>query len=514
MKMMVLLLVGFVVLAVLVACDFTPDVSLATTDNEQPQLELMRAELLALQHLETCHVLTVEELKIRLLPFLGSGLGRSGGGSEIVVAGVERHMVPFEGGFVQRRRCCIQISDIPFYVFTLENQVAQSQGFALASGDSRVGCIFAVVEYGEIDMDIPFMRMFFSLLAVYVAESIYIFNNVTAEDIRAAVERRDEIDHLDARLAAPRSSVPQNAVGPLLRTAWNQREPYWYVINSIYGRQPGNKYLVGCVAVAVAQIMTFHGSPVGPEWTIQEPRNGRNIGSFTDPRNGETIYFRDIRYNWTDIRSARHARSLPWNLQREIGVLMFEVASRPNLNMNYGPAPKGSGAFDSAVPRTFQNMGFHSPPLENYNFSRIRASIDAGRPVYISGSRHRPILGVIPTGSGHAWVIDGYFIQGGVQFVHSNLGWGGTSNGWYRSGVFDTGNVPGATQMIPDPRCSSGCTPGCIPGCTPRCIAGCYLGNRDRPGSPGLTPDIIPGGPVYRYLLRIIPQIARRLGRE
>ena len=45
MKKTILLMAGFVVLAILVACDFTHDISLATTDNEQPQLELMRAAM-------------------------------------------------------------------------------------------------------------------------------------------------------------------------------------------------------------------------------------------------------------------------------------------------------------------------------------------------------------------------------------------------------------------------------------------------------------------------------------
>ena len=199
MKKTALLLVGIVTRIVLGACNFSADVSLDTTDSESPQLareeepQLTRAEILALQHMEESHEITQEELQARLLPFLGNGLGRSAGGTQSVVVGVERHMSVIENGFTQRGRSGMRASEIPFYVFTLEDPIAQTQGFALASGDARIGCILAVVEYGEIDVNNPFHQIFFSQLNEYILETIEIYNNITAEDIQAAAERREEI---------------------------------------------------------------------------------------------------------------------------------------------------------------------------------------------------------------------------------------------------------------------------------------------------------------------------------
>ena len=474
MRKIGLWLIASVVLAVLVSCGAS-GVSLDAIDDGQPQLsqppQLTRAEILALQHLEVNHEITVEELQARLRPFLGGGLGRSAMGTQSVVAGVERHVLTIEDGFVQRGRSDMRVSEIPFYVFTLENEADQTRGFALASGDARVGCIFAVVEYGEIDTDIPFNRMFFSMLVDYVAESVYLFNSVTVDDIQAAIERRDEIAGFATRSNA-RLTVPQNAIGPLLRTTWDQGAPYSDVINSIYGLQPRDGFVVGCVAVALAQLAAFHRHPARPLPVIRDPRYGRFISSFIHPHFGSTVSFSDLTYDWSSMTIARRASNLfSGQHQMLVGVLMFEIAS--NANMNFGT----SQSVTNVTAGLLQNMGFRTPTMDPYNMMGINASIRAGRPVYITGMRRNSNVG-------HAWIIDGFFLSGLNFFVHCNLGWGGLSDGWYRSGVFDTGNVPIPTQR----------PPWCI-------------GDRDRPGGYLEPPWVWVGGPAYNYNLWIWPDI-------
>jgi hypothetical protein len=467
-----LLLAISVILAVLGACDFTLDTSPVAIDNEQSQLHLTRAEILALQHLEASHERTQEELQVLLTPFLGGGdLARSVGGSGIVIAKVERHIVPFEDGFVQRGRSAMPMSEIPFYVFTLENQDMQTQGFAIASGDTRVGCILAVVEYGEIDLDIPFLYMFFSMLGDYVMESIEIFNSVTTEDIQAAIKRRDEIASMTAaRMIQP---AAQSVIrGPMLVTAWGQGHaptsahpwgnPYWDVINAIYERQnhnPLDKYVTGCWPVAIAQIMAFHRHPARPASTIRDPRDGRSITSFADPyAQGRTVRFADMRYNWGGPQGGMTTQKRGIWLDgpsrderlREIGVLMFEIASRNNLDIDYGTRggrsgdKNGSFIFNrsTVVPRTLGNMGYRTNETNirfiNYNLATVQASIRVGRPVIIRGDTTRDTTtNTVKYSGGHAWIIDGYRTINGVTHIHCDLGWSGQSNGWYYSGVFD-----------------------------------------------------------------------------
>ena len=47
---------------------------------------------------------------------------------------------------------------------------------------------------------------------------------------------------------------------------------------------------------------------------------------------------------------------------------------------------------------------------------------------------------------GHAWVVDGYIdeVKNNVHsyYLHCNWGWGGTSNGYYLSDTFNSGDGP------------------------------------------------------------------------
>jgi hypothetical protein len=103
------------------------------------------------------------------------------------------------------------------------------------------------------------------------------------------------------------------------------------------------------------------------------------------------------------------------------------------------------------------------------------ASIDQKKPVYVSASDTKTtkkeyqwwdIFHWFPKTiieyKGHAWVIDDYRIRTmvvpvlltvgpasipmSVYQVHCNLGWGGGSNGWYQSGIFDTRKGAGPVE--------------------------------------------------------------------
>ena len=432
---------------------------------------LTRSEVLALEHLKDSHEITQGELEAKLLAFLGDSGSRNAFGAS-AITGVEVHGAVFEQGFA-RNAGGAPVNEIPFYVFNLENGAAGTKGFALAGGDSRVGDLFAVVEDGELDADHPFFQVFFANLDDYILESMEVYNKVTPDDIRAASSRQAAVE---------RSAVEARATIRELKmeTRWGQGvssdkgiTTYNDVIASVYGQ----RYYAGCVAVAVAQIMAYHRYPKKPEPTIVEPKNGRILASFLDPYVGKQMKFEDVEYDWTLMAS----KSAPSRLEgwRGIGVLMLEVASRKNLNMDYQPGE--STAYSENVPRTFRNMGYrNASSLMPYDFNTIRASIDAGSPVYARGDETRTTTVTTTTtqvktpwwnifkkydtvttttttvsyDGGHAWVIDGYrflpvsllFFTHSFPMVHCNLGWNGNDNGWYYSGVFDTNRVPIPTR--------------------------------------------------------------------
>lgn len=192
------------------------------------------------------------------------------------------------------------------------------------------------------------------------------------------------------------------AVDPLLQTAWGQGSP----LNNLYAGHD-----IGCVTVAMAQIMKFHQFP--------------------------------YQYVWGNIP----------NNQANTNILIADLVSALGINPNQDQV---GVAIDKAktVFESFQ----YSVTKKSHNASDVENELTLReRPVYMRGTNSS-------TGSGHAWVCDGvsktkyetsYFIecrQGGAgsyyyympespnsiestgnSKFHMNWGWNGNGDGWFLS---------------------------------------------------------------------------------
>jgi hypothetical protein len=156
--------------------------------------------------------------------------------------------------------------------------------------------------------------------------------------------------------------------GPLLTTAWNQNWPYNASCGP-YG-SPANptldsipvNYPVGCVAVAMGQIMRYHQKPA----LVTSPTNHK--------------------YNWNNM-AVSPTSSVPV-LIRAIGV---------DVDMNYNPYSLG-GSWSTLwnAMMAFSSYGYSEAALSfSHDAVRVRTNINANKPVMMSGT----------SGSvGHAWV--------------------------------------------------------------------------------------------------------------
>lgn len=133
---------------------------------------------------------------------------------------------------------------------------------------------------------------------------------------------------------------------PLLKTTWGQGYGY--------NKYVPNYYPVGCVAVAVGQIMKYHEFPKSYAWAEML------VDRFTDA----TAKF------------------------------LYEVA----LGVNMDFQEDGSGAFTKDAHRFLSDIGYTSN-LVKYDAWEVVRSIERNRPVYIDGVNSR--------NSGHAFIADG-----------------------------------------------------------------------------------------------------------
>lgn len=208
---------------------------------------------------------------------------------------------------------------------------------------------------------------------------------------------------------------------PLLKTYWYQSSPY----NNTIAYHKGNGTKVGCVAIAVGQIMAYH---------------GKNTQKTT--------------YDWnkildnTKIKQPGGAADFLWDVAQ-------------GVKMNYGTS--ASGASDQDAAYYFRDSGYRisgwfnwigTYVIDNYDFDTVKNELNNYRPVYLTGYRNKHDWVFFYTYSGgHAWIADGYKIierykkiktdtgiYGSITYrttkrttkmIHMNWGWG---SGQYKGG--------------------------------------------------------------------------------
>jgi hypothetical protein len=235
------------------------------------------------------------------------------------------------------------------------------------------------------------------------------FMNDIADQIHYAVENNlvNQEYTQEWRTLIERSFVPENRdrdVNPLLTCNWNQ-DYSWNLECPEDNAGPGGHVYVGCVAVAMAQIMYYWEYPTTPTGSH----------GYTHPDYG--YLFEEFgNYNFNSMNNS-YATSQTRTLLYHCGVA---------VNMDYGP--DGSGANTNYAENALKYYFDFS--LETEMFVRdhfeqsvwedmLRTELEAGRPMYYAGQANP---------YGHAFNIDGYQ---NTNYFHLNWGWSGYQNGYF-----------------------------------------------------------------------------------
>lgn len=197
-------------------------------------------------------------------------------------------------------------------------------------------------------------------------------------------------------------------INQFVPTKWDQGNPYNKFCPLV--GDPARKAWVGCVAVAVGQILAKHRAPTSI--------NGHDL-------------------NWDKMLAGPSANDLTdegvdyvARLLREVGIL---------CNMNYGVNGSGSNYYNAWL--ALKEMGFTESKTSN-NKDAALESLKLHGPVYMKAHDL--------SNGGHAWVMDGYQEVETVwyavypksnrrikdsssitKYAHMNWGWGGYGDGYY-----------------------------------------------------------------------------------
>ena len=195
--------------------------------------------------------------------------------------------------------------------------------------------------------------------------------------------------------------------GPLLKTSWDQGCSYNNLFEYCSTSSNCNKQWVGCVPVAMSQVMRYWAKPNS--------------------------------YNWAAMAS-NYGTS-------QTQALMLAVAQAVQTKNGCESSPAQSDNIAGAM----NNLGYNAVKTDNFNHSLILQQLNWNRPVILCGGRKKDGISWSMYTNGHCWVADGYQlfqscerIDGqniSFQFLlyHMNWGWGGYANGYFSCTNFNPG---------------------------------------------------------------------------
>jgi hypothetical protein len=309
-----------------------------------------------------------------------------------------------------------------FYVFKIEDR----DGFVITSAQDFTKPILAYSLNNSINFSNLSPELRFILDGYTNQIDFGIENNAIATE---EISRKWQ----DLRIPTSNRTSVTDAVGPLILTKWNQEGVY----NDLCPSNSTGQAAVGCVAVAMAQVMKYY----------NYPEQGYGTKSFYD-NSPPLTHYANINYT---------TQTYDWNSMplegtepnEELAKLMYHCGH--TVEMDWGTDGSGtqSGLITTALINYFRyddgayEHSKYNYWTGNYNYTdaqwelMIRNELDALRPIVYSGSSSEG-------GAGHAWNCDGYESDDvGGYLYHMNYGWGGYGDGYFALDDLVAGVVPG-----------------------------------------------------------------------
>lgn len=270
---------------------------------------------------------------------------------------------------------------INLYTFSLETN--GKTGFAIVSGDERIGEVYAYVENGSLadTTYIKGMAYMISSIPDICERNLYKY----AED--CITTKSFEEGYFDT----------SEFNGNLIKTEWSQDEPYNWGTPS-----PTCKYYpAGCGVIAVAQIVAYY---------KKCNKNFDFNALTTDPI---------IKTN-----SSSYLKNEVANFVAYIGKQCHADYSCKVTNTYMQ-----SGCMEAFTQFGYKHTSsFGSLYLDEDGYERVRTCIRSGNVIIAIGQD-------TADRGGHFWIIDGFIPIMckclDSNKIHINWGWGGTANGWY-----------------------------------------------------------------------------------
>lgn len=177
---------------------------------------------------------------------------------------------------------------------------------------------------------------------------------------------------------------------------------------------------VGCVAVAMGEVMYYYRWPLNPTGSHSYKWNGQTLSSD----------FSKSEYDWAMMKDKYLVYHITPEEANAISSFMYDCGVAVNMDYDLG----SSGAIAPDVPKALKNyFRYKSANLvyrNKYNADQwddvLRQQLTRFQPVIYTGQGDD---------GGHAFVCDGFDSEG---YFHFCFGWGGKNDGYYLSALSDS----------------------------------------------------------------------------
>lgn len=212
-----------------------------------------------------------------------------------------------------------------------------------------------------------------------------------------------------------------NPVEPLMSSQWGQGSPY----NTLCP----NKWPVGCVATAMAQVMRY--------W--QWPSNGRGSNTYQYGSTFDTrlsVDFSQNNYDWSvmedkpSMRSSEECKNNVARISYDCGVA---------VNMEYAASGSGASHWD-AMNALVNNFSYRGSKMNVIYREYCATDSEWRNAINNEISEKRPVIFCATSSSGgtadnaHCFVLDGLDDKG---YVHVNWGWDGNYDGYFNLDILN-----------------------------------------------------------------------------
>ncbi|MBU4487264.1 MAG: C10 family peptidase, partial [Candidatus Delongbacteria bacterium] len=309
-----------------------------------------------------------------------------------------------KGNAVQKILTKEYLGQLTWYVFRF------TKGFVIVSADDAVRAILGYSFDGKIDEDIynmnnPFVHRF----SFYDKQIVHTVRENGYVDASAQKEWKNIENKF-----FPANSTAKLHRDPLLETMWHQNYPF--------NNQCPSGYPSGSTAIAMAQIMRYHGSP----------RTGWGSAYYIDNTGDSTgvhsVNYNDQYYDWS-LMTTLDGNDMTADEINEVSKLVYQVGVSTKTDYNNDISTASLEDAGNAFEGYFGYGDlYHGPVYENLGTITEPSFFNETITGYING--HCPLLWGNLNAS---FVLDGYNInsESGIYEYHFNWGWGGAYDGWF-----------------------------------------------------------------------------------